>query len=134
MAAIPGHPTFIAGAQAGTTLAGHQFKGMIMNASGDYLIPTTTSVIGLFRGVLMNKPAAAGDAASIIAAGPAKMKTSTTTLSAGDIIACSTAGWAIPPSTDAGAIGYVAKGGTSGSTGRVLPVFLTGSLGLEGIS
>ena len=113
---------------AAATLGSAQYKGVVMSATRErgVLLPNTTSVLGQFVGVLQNAPAAVGDAAVVAIAGETKMVTSNTTIAYGQTAHCSTAGWAIPTSTDAQRVGWVVAG-TSGTTGRTISVVLQDS-------
>lgn len=105
--------------QASTDLSDDQFKFVTANGSGlAALAGDGVSVLG----VLQNKP---GDdkAATIMIDGVSKVLAHGSTVSAGDIIACSTAGMVKALEVGDYAVGRVISG-SSGSTGRVLTVVL----------
>lgn len=112
------------GLVAGATLGSAQYKGVILSSTGGVIIPNTTSVIGTCIGILQNKPAAAGDAATVAFGGLSKFVMAASTRSVGDWIACSTAGLGVIPSTDATRIGRIVAG-SSGAVNRVVTVALS---------
>ena len=62
--------------------------------------------------------------------GTVKVQAAASTLSVGNLVACSTDGYAAAPTTDAPAVG-ICKYGSSGSAGRILSVQLTGFGGVN---
>jgi hypothetical protein len=113
------------GLVAGATLGSAQFKGMILNSSGDVILANTTSVVGTFIGILQNKPKAAGDAASVAYLGESKFKVASSTMAKGEFVACSTVGVGVALSTDANQIvGRIIAGSSGGA--RTVRVALAG--------
>lgn len=99
-----------------------QFTFVGMNTSGQVVRPSAGAPI---VGVLQNKPNSNGTddgpAASVMLNGVSKIKAPASTLSIGDLVATSTAGYAIPPSAGHYTVGRIVNG-SSGGAGRILSV------------
>lgn len=120
---IPGQMITVA---ASTVMSAYQFRFVTLNASGLLTLPTSTAGVSTI-GVLQNKPAddgtADGPAGSVMINGVSKVKATASTLSAGDLCAASSAGFAVPVVAGDYVVGRV-LGGSSGGAGRVLTVLL----------
>lgn len=111
---IPGKMvTFPAGS---TSLEQFTFVGM--NTSGQVVVATNGAPI---VGVLQNKPTLVGQAASVMTDGISKVKAHGSTVSVGDLVTASSAGYVAAAAAGEYVVGRVVSG-SSGSTGRVLSV------------
>ena len=107
---------------ASTDLTGAQYTFVDVGTDGRLIAPTTG---GAVYGILQNKPLE-DQAGTVMLNGISKLLTDATTMSVGDLVATSTAGYGVAPTTanEDQVVGRVV-GGTSGSTGRKLSVQIT---------
>ncbi len=112
---IPGQMVTLA---ASTTIT--QYTFVDVGTDGRLIAPTSGAAV---FGVLQNKPTE-DQAGTVMINGVSKILTDATTMSVGDLVATSTAGYAVDVAATDYAIGRIVKG-TSGSTGRILSVQIT---------
>lgn len=111
---------------AGATFSSSDlYKGVVLNANGDVVLPNTTgdiTAIGVLYGVTHTTANSTGFAAVPVAIdGRMKLRMAASTIAAGGIVGISTAGLGIAPSTDVYRFGLVVKG-SSGAVNRVVEV------------
>lgn len=113
---------------AGTTFSSTSlYKFVVINASGHVVDPNTTGNVfpfGVLYGRTNSTSAAGNEAVPVAYAGVVKVKAAASTLSHGQFIGASTAGFAIAPTTDAYTFGTILKG-SSGAAGRIISVLVT---------
>lgn len=105
---------------AGADLSSHQYKFVTLDASGNAILPGSTAGPSVF-GVLQNKPVS-GDAATIMISGISKVQAPSSTVSVGDVVAASSAGFAVPLVAGDYAVGRIVSGTSGGA--RVLSVHI----------
>jgi hypothetical protein len=117
---------------AGTTFSsGDLYKGVTFNASGHVVLAAATDTAATIIGTLnqfTGTTSAAGVEAVTYQWGPeVQVRMAASTAAAGDLIAFSTAGLGIVPTTDSDAPGWgVVKSGSSGAVNRIYTVVRTG--------
>jgi len=116
---IPGRAITL---EASTDLSSYQFRFVGVDSNGKAALAITSTGDADVLGILQNKPTA-GQAASIMIDGVSKIVAAGSTLSAGDLVTNSTAGYATVHSAGDMIRGRVLFG-SSGSTGRVLTMVL----------
>ncbi len=109
---IPGQMVTV---PASTTIV--QYTFVDIGTDGRLIAPTSGAAV---FGVLQNKPTE-DQAGTVMLNGISKVLTDATTMSVGDLVATSTAGYAVDLAATDFAIGRVVAG-TSGSTGRVMTI------------
>lgn len=107
---------------AGADLSSSQYLFVTADTSGNAVLPGSTEGVSIL-GVLQNKPTS-GQAASVMIDGVSKVRAISSTVAAGDIIAASSAGYAVATVTGDNAVGHILAG-TSGGLDRVLTVHIT---------
>lgn len=116
-------PGFSFTLKASSNVINKQFRFVSIDTSGEATFPVDG---GPVVGVMTNKPTAVGQAATVVHDGIVKVEaTESDTLGLGDTVQSSTVGGAVIHSTGNIAVGKVVDG-SSGSTGRILSVLLTG--------
>lgn len=108
------------------------YKGVFVNSSG-HAVVTQASTNTLAVGTLYSVTATTnGNGVEAVAVGwgpVVKLRMAGSTAAAGNTVSVSTAGRGIAPSTDTHLFGYIISG-SSGTTGRVVTVLRTGSIGV----
>lgn len=115
---IPGDPVITFPASTG--VVGLQFRFVTIDGTGKATLPAAGAAV---VGVMQTKPAAAGDAVSVMVSGISKVEAAGSTVSNGDLVAASSIGRVAAPGAGGYTVGRVV-GGSSGSTGRLLSVLL----------
>lgn len=107
------------------------YKGVVINSSGDIVLPNTTGDISAV-GTLYEYPNSTVEGHAVVVAtdGVIKVRMAASTLAAGDAIGFSTAGLGQAPSTDAYRFGVIVNG-SSGAVNRVVSVLVTHGGGLN---
>lgn len=114
-------PTVISMVAGATFSTADLYKGLVVNSSGYVTLPDTTgdvTVIGTLYGVTSTTASTGVQAVPVATAGVVKVQMAASTLAAGGIVAFSTAGLGIAPTTDAYRFGIIVNG-SSGAAGRV---------------
>lgn len=107
---------------ASTGVLNTQFRMVTINASGEAAFPAAGAAI---VGCMTNKPTLSGQAATIVNDGIVKIEAAGSTVATGDLVAASSIGRVILGTTNNTIVGRVVSG-SSGSTGRILSVLLSG--------
>jgi hypothetical protein len=108
---------------ASTGILDTQFRFVTVNASGQAAFPAAG---GAVVGVMTNKPKLDGQAATVVNDGIVKVEAAGNTVGLGDLVSASSLGRVIAATTDGKTVGAVVNG-SSGSTGRILSILLTGN-------
>jgi hypothetical protein len=104
-----------------------QYKFVTLSTAGN-VAPISSSNVTATLGVLVNTPTS-NEPAAVQVAGVCQVRFPASTMSAGDLVAASSVGLGVPPSTDAGAQGRVVYGSSGGA--RLMSVLLIpGSTGV----
>ena len=103
----------------------NQYKAVVMTTAGTVTLPSATSVSNPL-GVLVNSPTTL-QVAAVAVRGVTQFRMTASTLSAGDLVAASTLGLGIAPSTGFSAIGRIVYGSSGGA--RLVSILLQPSSG-----
>jgi hypothetical protein len=99
-----------------TTAVNYQYRLVSISTAGEATLGSLGQTV---FGVMQNKPRVEGEAATIMINGMSKVQAHGSTVSAGELVACSTVGMVQATTGGAYTIGRIVAG-SSGSTGRIL--------------
>ena len=106
-----------------------QFRMYGLSTAGYAQLTATTADNRPF-GVLQDVPPSTAAAGTFLLSGVTKLKVGGSTMTRGEFFACSSAGYAVPFTTDFPRIGLLLAG-TSGTTGRIMTALFFGPMGVE---
>lgn len=117
---------------AGATFSsGDLYKGVTVNSSGDAVLTNTTdtaaTVVGTLNSFTASTSAAGVEAVSVQYGPVVQVRMAASTQAAGNLVAFSTAGLGITPTTDSDSPAWgIIKSGSSGAVNRIFTVIRTG--------
>jgi len=100
----------------------NQYKAIGLTTAGGASLAFTTNPMLNYVGVLTNSPTTS-QVAAVAVSGVVQFRMSASTLSAGDVVGCSSLGLGIAPTSDNAPIGQIVYG-TSGAAGRLVTINL----------
>ena len=103
----------------------NQYKAVVLTTAGSVSLPASSNVTNPL-GVLVNSPTTL-EVAAVAVKGVVQFRMTASTLSAGDLVAASSLGLGVTPSTDGSALGRIVYGSSGGA--RLVSILLQPATG-----